>query len=76
MALPWQADFLACSGNHWWPATRPDHYLPHSQYGILFTTIVMRLIPGDHSTDITKFKEWTKGFGYMTMAQHWAKYVN
>lgn len=23
MALPWQADFLKCSG-HWWPAQRPD----------------------------------------------------
>jgi L-Lysine epsilon oxidase N-terminal/L-lysine epsilon oxidase C-terminal domain len=23
MALPWQADFVACSGN-WWPAQRPD----------------------------------------------------
>jgi hypothetical protein len=23
MAVPWQADFLACAGN-WWPAQRPD----------------------------------------------------
>ncbi|ETW98955.1 MAG: hypothetical protein ETSY1_16760 [Candidatus Entotheonella factor] len=24
MALPWQADFYACSGDYWWPAQRPN----------------------------------------------------
>jgi L-Lysine epsilon oxidase N-terminal/L-lysine epsilon oxidase C-terminal domain len=24
MALPWQADFLACDGGVWWPSQRPD----------------------------------------------------
>ena len=24
MALPWQADFLACDGGYWWPSQRPD----------------------------------------------------
>lgn len=27
MAVPWQADFFACSGDSWWPAQRPNSVL-------------------------------------------------
>lgn len=32
MALPWQADFYACSGN-WWPVPRPNEVLPQGASG-------------------------------------------
>ena len=31
MALPWQADFYACS-NNWWPAARPDDVIPEADF--------------------------------------------
>ena len=30
MALPWQADFLACQGD-WWPSQRPDRVMTDAQ---------------------------------------------
>lgn len=27
MAVPWQADFYACSGGSWWPTQRPDRVM-------------------------------------------------
>ena len=29
MALPWQADFLAC-GDNWWPVPRPNDVIPQA----------------------------------------------
>lgn len=62
MALPWQADFYACSidsGSGWWPGQRPDDVLP-----------------GPEATEAVKWDRpgsWGKVASFDDMRKHWSR---
>ena len=61
MALPWQADFLACAGN-WWPAARPDDVIPED------------IIDPNNQNELNP-ERWERGLrgGFESMVKNWSK---
>jgi L-Lysine epsilon oxidase N-terminal/L-lysine epsilon oxidase C-terminal domain len=65
MAIPWQADFWACSDD-WWPSARPDDVIPDREGTINPTdpTVRKKWARKTDESEITKYEEmvheWSK----------------
>ena len=62
MAIPWQADFLACSDD-WWPTARPDDVVPKES--VLANAKIHK--PWARKADDTDFDD------YPDMVSEWSK---
>lgn len=62
MAVPWQADFHACSDN-WWPTARPDDVIPEHEFRLALEEFSAEAQQGSIASTLNLRSRWDRGLG-------------